>query len=136
MAVNITELPVELTARLAVSPEIARTIACAIGALCAQGPAAVNAVVNCSDAVLGRIIKAGVFMTAECASSERAMPPVDEQEPLPESKGDTAISDALDGLNRELSERRLSRDIYDTRVVPTSFGGVAAIVVKVGEREP
>lgn len=136
MTFSVTQLPAELVAQLGVSSELAQTIACAIGALCAQGPAAVKAVVNCPDAVLGHIIKAGVVMTAECAGGEGATPTVAEQEPMPENKGGTAISDALDGLNRELSERRLSRDIYDTRVVRTSFGGVAAVVVKVGERAP
>ncbi|WP_043357421.1 hypothetical protein [Cupriavidus basilensis] len=136
MTFSITQLPAELVAQLGVRPELTQSMACAIGALCAQGPASVKAVVSCSAAALGRIIEAGVVMTAECAGSEGTTPPVDEQEPIPENKGDTAISDALNVLSRELSERRLSRDIFDTRVVRTSFGGVAAVVVKVGEREP
>lgn len=136
MPIKVTQLPAELAAQLGVSAELAQSIACAVGALCSQGPAAVDAVVNCPDARLGELIKTGVVMMTECARSESAAPSIDERAPPPENIGHTAIGDALDALNRELSERRLSRDIYDTRVVRTSFGGVIATVVKVGGREP
>lgn len=60
MPTDVTQLPAELAAQLGVSAELAQSITCAIGAFCSQGPATVDAVVNCPDAVLGGLIKTGV----------------------------------------------------------------------------
>ncbi|MDW3682993.1 hypothetical protein RA280_14795 [Cupriavidus sp. CV2] len=45
------------------------------------------------------------------------------------------IAEQLDELTRELDKLRLSDEIWERRIVPTSFGGVVAELTLVGRRQ-